>query len=627
MAIAQNSIYMFRKSVPQRFAPSGGAFGLSFVLHCSLAFLLFHTSRAFYAAPQVEAATAAPNRIYYIVPILQASKTLPRIVIREAGEGPRPSSQPLRPAEPKGITFPENLAVVSRPKNPDNRHQTIRQPNAPNIRIQTDLPLPNVIMEMAKGAALETPIESANAKPLQHQARLIDEEAPKIAPKFTDSARLSIDANSQTQLPMLGAPSAARVIRKQQDSQAVETPAIPNAAMPGGTAAVASGPSAQLPAPSVSVAKPIRALVASANALEIPAISGTPEIRFSQGALSGPQALPSPVVSIAKPAQRTASRVTVGSAPMIGSAPTANVSQASAFGSQTQLAAPTFVVAKPVGAAQKAGVPSGAENPPNPGNLVIIGINPSAATSQIILPPGTRLGAFVIAPTNDGPTGGVAHNAQSSAGKPTGSSPAHVDAGGKSGSGLNLSVGNGGSNKPEASGALGPPLPPDTIFPVSPDSLARKNRMVVATGPTGGGGLGVYGVLNCGKIFTIFLPMPGKNWTMQYCAAPGTSEGSVSSSGDVAIQWGEGIVPPEPESKFDFHRLPIPGDRLNKLIVLKGMLRADGTVVNLTVYRGATPQMDEAAQLAFGRWKFKPALFHGVPVPVELLIGIPISAR
>jgi len=53
------------------------------------------------------------------------------------------------------------------------------------------------------------------------------------------------------------------------------------------------------------------------------------------------------------------------------------------------------------------------------------------------------------------------------------------------------------------------------------------------------------------------------------------------------------------------------------------LLRADGTVTQLEVYRGTSPEMNEAAKIAFSRWKFKPALFHGVPVPVELLIGIP----
>jgi outer membrane biosynthesis protein TonB len=36
--------------------------------------------------------------------------------------------------------------------------------------------------------------------------------------------------------------------------------------------------------------------------------------------------------------------------------------------------------------------------------------------------------------------------------------------------------------------------------------------------------------------------------------------------------------------------------------------------------------MDQAAKLAFGRWKFKPAMREGKPVPVEILVGVPVDA-
>lgn len=59
------------------------------------------------------------------------------------------------------------------------------------------------------------------------------------------------------------------------------------------------------------------------------------------------------------------------------------------------------------------------------------------------------------------------------------------------------------------------------------------------------------------------------------------------------------------------------------MIVLKGVLKEDGTVDALQVYQSIVPQMDEAARIAFSRWKFKPALREGKPVAVEILIGIP----
>lgn len=623
MPNSQKPIFMFRKSAPHRFAPSSGAFGVSFVLHCSLAFLLFHTSQVLYAAPSVEFAAATPTKIYYIVPILKASKTLPRIVMKDSNAGDMKPA-PTQPPDPKALIFPANLAVVSRPKNPDNTRQTILQANAPNIRIKTELPLPNVIMQMAKGAAVEAPIDTANAKPVQRQPRLIDEEAPRIAAKFKDP-RSSIAANSQLKLPMPSSPVAAPISR-QQSLRSAALPNMPSINVPDASANPSAGQLTQLPAPSVSAAKPIRAQALTAEVVEIPAIAGAASITLEQGALPPSQTeLLSPAVSVAKPTQKTVTRVEAGSAPTIAEQPSANPSQATAFGSQAELPAPAVMVARPVAAAgQRTGSPAGAVAPVNPGDLVIIGVNPSAAVSQIVLPPGTRLGTFAIsAPSSEKTDAAGAGRSPNSAGKTPVENNEYSGAGGRDGSGVNLVVTAGGSNKPEAAGALGPPLPAALVFPVLPDMTPRKNAMVVATGPTGGGGLGVYGVLNCGKIFTIFLPMPGKNWTMQYCAKPGAASASSPSPRSVGIQWNDALVPPEPKSKFDFRRLPVPADKKNETIVLKGVLRADGSVTQLEVYRGTTPEMNEAAKIAFSRWKFKPALFHGVPVPVELLIGIP----
>src|SRR5690348_6891111 len=476
----QKPIFMFRKSAPHRFAPSSGAFGVSFVLHCSLAFLLFHTSQVLYAAPSVEFAAATPTKIYYIVPILKASKTLPRIVMKDSNAGDMKPA-PTQPPDPKALIFPANLAVVSRPKNPDNTRQTILQANAPNIRIKTELPLPNVIMQMAKGAAVEAPIDTANAKPVLRQPRLIDEEAPRIAAKFKDP-RSSIAANSQMKLPMPSSPVAAPISR-QQSLRSAALPNMPSINVPDASANPSAGQLTQLPAPSVSAAKPIRAQALTAEVVEIPAIAGAASIKLEQGAVSVSQTeLLSPNVSVAKPTQKTVARVEPASAPAIAEQPSSNPSRTTAFGSQAELPAPVVMVARPIASAQKSGSPAGTATPLNPGDLVIIGVNPSVAVPQIVLPPGTRLGAFAITapPTAKTETAG-ANGSANPAGKAGVQNSEHAGAGGKDGSGLNLVVTTGGSNKPEALGTLGPPLPADMVFPVLPDMTPRKNAMVVAT--------------------------------------------------------------------------------------------------------------------------------------------------
>ncbi|MGA3294797.1 MAG: energy transducer TonB [Candidatus Acidiferrales bacterium] len=159
-----------------------------------------------------------------------------------------------------------------------------------------------------------------------------------------------------------------------------------------------------------------------------------------------------------------------------------------------------------------------------------------------------------------------------------------------------------------------------------PSSLnIRKNALIVSAGPIGGGGLGVYGALHCGKVDTIFLPMPGANWTMEYCPQGASAPQPTTESASAVVHLSQGIVPPQAESKFDFQRLPIPPSKAHKLIILKGSLRGDGTVGDLSVYQSILPLMDEAARAALSRWKFKPAMREGAPIPVQILVGIPVD--
>jgi outer membrane biosynthesis protein TonB len=55
------------------------------------------------------------------------------------------------------------------------------------------------------------------------------------------------------------------------------------------------------------------------------------------------------------------------------------------------------------------------------------------------------------------------------------------------------------------------------------------------------------------------------------------------------------------------------------MIILRGEIGEDGKPQNLEVFRGLSPEMDAAAQLAFSRWTFRPAMRSGKPVSVQIL--------
>jgi hypothetical protein len=150
--------------------------------------------------------------------------------------------------------------------------------------------------------------------------------------------------------------------------------------------------------------------------------------------------------------------------------------------------------------------------------------------------------------------------------------------------------------------------------------------MVVTTGPTGGGGLRVYGVLKGKKIYTVYLPMPEKNWVLQYCAHDSSGTGQEPERLRVNVQLEVPVAPPSAIEQFDFRRPPLPQSEPKKTetIILQGIIQEDGSIAELKLYKGVGGVVDQAALAAFGRWKFRSARRDSKPIAIEILVGIPI---
>jgi hypothetical protein len=302
---------------------------------------------------------------------------------------------------------------------------------------------------------------------------------------------------------------------------------------------------------------------------------------------------------------------------------------------QPQLAIPVANGGAPIQrSSQGSGNPSGGNSSDTSG-MVLLGVDPAGDSTQFSLPAGNRWGQFSIAAPAEGsgspggdPKG--AANGGSGTGKSAGDASAGLGPGNAGGGGGNAAIPGtlsiSGSGAGGEGGALDPTLPVNMIYPVAAPPLnIRRNTVVISAGPIGGGGLNVYGALKCGKIYSIFLPMPGRNWSMQYCNQS-TDSRTVSSGGyTTVIRLENPLIPPDVDMarRFDFKRLPVPIEKAHRAIVLKGVIATDGTVQHVTVYEGVLPSMDEAARLAFGKWHFKPAMRNGKPVEVQILVGIP----
>lgn len=273
------------------------------------------------------------------------------------------------------------------------------------------------------------------------------------------------------------------------------------------------------------------------------------------------------------------------------------------------------------------------------GGIVVVSIDPSAFSQLASLAQGNRYGQLAIAPSKEGagsPGGSPNGTAGGGSGGPgkggdgsIGVGPGHSGGGGGGTEGTEKATfsavgGTGRSGGVDASKLLAPVLPA-TVFAVpTPASKLRRPPLVVATGPMGGGGLDAYGALSCGKVYTIFMAMPGKNWILQYCAHEGgATKAPQTNTNSGVVEVEAGLVPPTADQQFDFRRLAVPEKDGDKLIVLRGLIDKDGAISEVHVFQGVLPEMDAEAAVAFSNWKFRPATRAGVPIAVDVLVGIP----
>jgi len=491
---------------PRRFA--GKQLAISMVLH-GCAFLLLPVLLRYLPFQSTQAANIQANNqqiIYYHVANPEHQMKAPKIL--PPGPGAVPGSGNWQEVQPvKGATASlGSLIAVSRPRNPDNNHQTILQPlSPPELKIKADLRLPNLILEMPKAPKAPVQFNSNSAKPMQRENRMVTTVAPTLTPNNLQQA-LTNALVATNDHPRLAVPVGA--------------PAAPN--MPS-----------------------------------------------SSNATSG------------------------------------NVSAPEFAGSGT------------------------------PGqDLLIFSTYPGGAVDLVALPQGNRYGQFSIAAGGLGtgsPGGKTAGALTGGSGGGTGGRDESngVGSGNSGGGGGNsgapgiISI-RGSDGTGENLGALEPERVASMVFAMPKITGPRHAALLVSAGPMGGGGLDVYGALHCGKIFTVFLPAAGKNWTLQFCqslaagAAPAPSQ--VHSS---IVHMEAALVPPEAETRFDFKRTLLPPEKLHKYVILKGRIGEDGDVADLKVFQGLSDEMDAAAKLAFQKWTFRPAMKAGKPVSVDILVGIP----
>ncbi len=277
-------------------------------------------------------------------------------------------------------------------------------------------------------------------------------------------------------------------------------------------------------------------------------------------------------------------------------------------------------------------------------NMVVLSANPGLpGPGGIRVPPGNRTGEFSISP--DG------NRAGSPNGIDSGELGGGVPGGGGSGKGSGDGYGSGGNiaqiqipglsvqgGKYGSDPTLaGPGRRPRSAVVFSEmttiDEPGESYNITVVEGRSGGAGLGVYGILSGKRNYTVFVPMPGGRWIMQFSEmADSPPQAAVApasaSSAQVYLAAGDTLSQPRPIRKVDPGR---PEDeelaKLRGMVVLYGVIRKDGTVDKIRVIRSLNPALDDRAIEALKQWKFKGARMGEKAIEVQALFGIPFRPQ
>lgn len=278
-------------------------------------------------------------------------------------------------------------------------------------------------------------------------------------------------------------------------------------------------------------------------------------------------------------------------------------------------------------------------------NLVVLSANPGLpGLGGIKVPPGNKSGAFSISP--DG------NRAGSPEGVDGGILAGGIPGGGGSGAGDGSGFGSGGNianiqipgvsvkGAPNdgVSTIAGPGERPRSLSGFSDmltiDDPGESYNITVVEGRTGGAGLGVYGVLSGKRNYTVFVPMPGGRWIMQFSEMGNRSSHTAAETqpavfqSQVLVSTLETIVQPRPLRKVDPGR---PEDeelaKLRGMVVLYAVISADGGVDRVRIIRSLNPALDDRAMDALKRWKFKAAQLGKRPIEVQALFGIPFKPQ
>jgi len=164
----------------------------------------------------------------------------------------------------------------------------------------------------------------------------------------------------------------------------------------------------------------------------------------------------------------------------------------------------------------------------------------------------------------------------------------------------------------------------NSLHPTLTPRTQKSYSMTITSTASSGGGLSDFGIFQDEKVYTVYLDMRSSDedttpsWTLQY--APLQSQHSVADA--------SGQPQEQPSAPYaTLKQVPDLTPELaaacaRKLIVVSGILTADGKLERLRVMKTPDPAVNTLITEALSNWAFQPSQLDGKPVALKILLGI-----
>ncbi|HEY7403563.1 MAG TPA: TonB family protein [Candidatus Angelobacter sp.] len=230
------------------------------------------------------------------------------------------------------------------------------------------------------------------------------------------------------------------------------------------------------------------------------------------------------------------------------------------------------------------------------GQLLVLNAQPIAPAGPITVPEGNRPGEFAASP--EGHTGATARP-EIKAGNT--SPAANAPAGGTGPSDIYVSAPPAKITAGAVASASARPLTPDKA------DLPRDRIDTQVFGTR--------------KHYSMKLSMPNLSsavgsWTVRFAELNPTGQAGADLSAPEAITK---VDPAYPQDLMQ--------DHVEGVVVLRAIIRSDGTVDEVQVLEGVDPRLNDNARKALQQWRFRPGTKDGVPVDIEAVVRVPFKVK